>query len=331
MAASVASTVIVGVFAAPALGVAAAPDSTVVKVRSLPMRHRAPDVPWLAGRVLHKADGGATRLPWGKSAALQHSLRLIGRTPRGWLVKGFSGDTWTVWLVSRGKRTLLSTHSVSEGDVVGFRLAEDGQHYAARAYTDGEDGQFVGIFDLTGHRLASRLFDSDGKVLDLSGSQAVIGTTDTVIWDYEDGPDGTVTDLGVNAAGADLGHDLLFVTDPGTGESGPTSLSMPATPSWTAAMVDPRVSPDGTNVLARTQSRGPDLVVRAVATGLVRHTFQVRWMAYPTPVWGTPRAFVLIGANGAASRERVVRCRLNGRCAAPSALVPEGRLSIPAT
>lgn len=299
-------------------------DPVVVRVRDLDRGPRA-EVHWRGGNVVHTAGGRKVTLPWTSRAARRAHLELVGATTAGWLVTTFDGgDTTDVWLVKAGRRTHVSDSSVFEGLVLSHGVSDDGSLFYTQTW-DEVDDDVIDIEDLAGDEVAGGLFSGDPEVLSFSGPEAVIGTEDT---QHLDVATDTVTPLGVDAAGASIVHDLLFVTDEG-GLAGPTSLSDPAAPTWTADMTSIRVSPDATRVLSSPASDDDVIEVRDLATGELERSFDVRWLA-STPVWETSRSIVFVGyAGGLAEKAALVRCRLSGRCARVSPILLEDDLGLP--
>lgn len=330
-AVAVAVVVALGLGAAPeaSAGAAEVAGSPVVVRPAALHRGSPPRVAWLADNVVHTGDGRSVTLPWSRAGARRHHVTLLGHTADGWLVKSFDGgDTWTLWSVHAGERHKITSASVSEGEIVGFTLSGDRQRFLSLRF-DGLDTTTISVRELDNTQLDSRDFVDNGDVLAFSGHELVVGKTDTQRWDV-DAP--SLTPLGVDAAGADLEHDLLFVTDPVTGESGPTSFDAPGAPAWTAAMAQPVVSPRGGRVLSRDRPRGSLLTVRSVATGAVRASFAVRFLASEAPVWETDRSFVFIASvGGLGDRETLVRCRVDGTCRRVSPIRPRDAISLPAS
>jgi hypothetical protein len=304
----------------------ASPVDVVVRLSQLEHRTHPLELAWLDGHTLHRTDGSTLTLPWSRTAARERSLRLLGKTPEGWLVKDFTGNTWNVWLVRHGARTRLSQHAVSEGDIVHVTLSSDRQRYVVRTYSGDPSENPVTVRDLAGDVLASRLFPNDAEVLAFNGTRAVVGVADTQVWDVDADE---VQPVGRDAFDADLAHDLAFVADPETSEVGPTSLSSPMDPPWSAPMRQITVSPDGDRVLSRVGGSRV-FTVRDTVTGAVEKSFRI---SYPTgdPVeWESDDAFVIVGSpDGLGDHEVIARCTVAGRCTAASRTRALDTLSLP--
>ncbi len=304
-----------------------APPPIVVRPTQLP-RGPASKVRWLFENIVHTGSGRTVKMPWTREGARAHSLGLVGRTADGWLVKSFSGNTWTwtLWSIRDGKRHPITSSSVTEGEVLNFRLSRDHQRYLVHVF-DGDRTTRIYVRDLNNAPVDTQDFAGVGAVLAFSGSELIVNVTDTQRWDVDAQ---SVDPLGVDAAGANIGHGLLFVTDPATGESGPTSLESPGTPTWTAEMAQVVVSPGGGRVLSRDSLNGNLLTVYNRETGAVRVSFSVRFLASEAPVWESNRSFVFIAAvGGLGDQETLVRCRINGSCQRISAFRPRDTISLP--
>jgi len=303
-----------------------APSPIVVRPAAL-HRGSPPVVPWLVDNVVHTGEGRTVTLPWTRAGARRDLVRLVGHISEGWLVKSFDGgDTWTLWSVKAGRRHAITSASVSEGEVVGFRLSDNHRRFLVHSF-DGDSTTSISVRNLDNTQVDGQEFADDREVLAFSGPELVVGATDTQHWDVDAQ---SVDPLGVDAAGADLRHDLLFVTDPASGESGPTSLVGPGAPAWTAAMRQVVVAPSAGRLLSRGTSRASLLSVRNLETGTVRVSFAVRFLASEAPVWEGDRSFVFIAAvGGLGDRETLVRCRVNGSCTRVSAIRPRDAISLP--
>ncbi|MDQ3105175.1 MAG: hypothetical protein M3Q87_08145 [Actinomycetota bacterium] len=272
---------------------------------------------------MHTGSGRTVKMPWTRNGARTHLLRLVGRTANGWLVKSFSGNTWTLWSIRDGKRHSKTSSSVSEGEVVNYRLSRNHQRFLVHVF-DGDRTTFVSVRDLNNAQVDAQNFAGIGDVLAFSGSELIVNVTDTQRWDVDAQ---SLDPLGVDAAGADIGDGLLFVTDPATGESGPTSLESPGTPPWTTKMAQVGVSPGGGRVLSRDTRGGHQLTVYNRVTGAVRVSFSVRFLASEAPIWESNRSFVFIAAVN--QSETLVRCRINGSCQRISKIRPRDTISLP--
>lgn len=301
---------------------------TVVRPGKLPHGRHPATVPWMIDNIVHSGTGRKVTMPWTAKGARNQHLRLLGKIPGGWLVKSFDGgDRWMLWTVIRGHRTLVTSSSVSEGDIVDFRLARSHHRFLAY-YFDGDSSATLSVRTLTNVELDRQDFDGTGTVLDFSGPEAVVSSDDTQRWTVATH---TLDPLGLDAAGADLAHNLIFVTDSASGESGPTSLGSPGAPAWTAPIAQPVVSPGGGRVVSRDSRAGDLLTVRSLGTGAVRASFDVRFLSSEQPVWeSSNRSFVFIAyVGGLGDREALVRCRLSGKCERISKVTPRDTLSLP--
>ncbi len=288
-------------------------------------------VAWLRDDDVHTAAGGTVDLPWSQKGARSQRLRLLGHTDRGWFLRSDDGgNTVAAWLARQGERHLVTAGSVSEGEVIRYQLAGDRSRFLVHRF-DGDRNSALAVEDLDATLLDSQDLDGTAEVLSFSGAEAVVDLENTRRWDVDAG---TAQGLGVDAAGADLDHDLLFVTDPATEESGPTSLETPGEPAWTAKMANVVVSPGGGRVLSRDERTGEQLTVRDVSTGDVLADFSVHYLfndtpAFETPVWESNHSFVFLASvGGLGDKEVLVRCRLSGVCVRVSPITARDTLSL---
>ncbi len=307
------------------------PTVQQVRIRDLAAARGPAGVAWLDGRTLHTPSGGTLDLPWSAAAAEQGSLRLLGHTSGAWLVKDSDGGSWRVWAVSAGQRTKLFSVGVSEGDIVRMVLSDDHRRVVVSDF-DGDATSVVSVHRANGKQVASRTFDGDAAVLDFSGPRVVLGTTDSQLWWINDPgqPDGSVTDLGVDATGASIENNLLLVRDSSTGAVGPTPMDDPGPPSWTAPMKQPRLTPSGRRVVSRPETGSQELEVRALGNGIVLRHFEMRYLSPAGPVWADNHRFAFVGSTtGLGDRERLATCAVKGRCVAHSVVRPRDILSLP--
>lgn len=287
----------------------------VVKVAKLDRGSHA-KVPWLHSNVVHTATGKTVTLPWKPERARDRLRSLLGHTSRGWMLRSSDGEYMQrLWVATHKKRTSLESDGVSGGENINFFLSDDAQRYL----TDGSDGESTSmrVNTLGGAQVASRSFDYEyGWVLDFSGPRAVVGGGSALaqLWTVDSD---TVEDLGTAALTADLAHDLLIAYDPESGESGPTAISAPAEPAWTAPMKEAVVSPGGGRVLSSDPDNLNLLTVRSVETGAVQVSFKIRYRFRAAPVWEDNNSFVLIAQrleNDSDGPKALVRCTLAGTC-----------------
>lgn len=297
-------------------------QASTTTVTELPQKGRA-GTAWLAGNRLHTPAGRVVTLkPWTAKSAADQSLRLIGRTDSGWLLRSFSGGYLVkVWLYRNSERTLVTSAAPSEGDSYSYSPADDGSGLI-KIYNDGAGSSTASALGLDGDVLASVEFSDEGVALAFSGTQAVLNRSDTHLWTVGSDP----VALGVDTLAANLAADLVVV-DVGNGTGGPTALSSPAEPEWLAPMTWAALSPDGAWVVNSGGTTNNRLSVHDVATGTLKTTVRLRHRT-GEPVWDTDRSFVFTATTRRGATEALVRCTVRGTCARVSDYEPSGTLSI---
>ncbi len=298
--------------AAPAPGAAGtttdrAGGEVVVRPRALP-KGATPAISWLASNVVHTPNGRAHELPWTERRALNRALHLYGRTPSGWVVTDHElGVGSTGWVVAGDTKRALDQDSENNDQHL-WMVARDGSALLKREgpvrVTRISDGATLGDGDFSG-----------SGVYDFSGPQALLGVDgDTVLWE----PGGDSAALGTVAVAGDLLHDVLVVPGSTPGTVGPTTISDPGMPVWSAPLEYVEVSPDGRFLLGRV-SGGDNaenhLQVRRLSDGQVVAAFDVRNLWRLTTQWEGPRSIIfLAGRTGLGEVKALVRCRLDGTC-----------------
>lgn len=220
---------------------------------------RGPDaaVPYLQSGVIH--DRGRTLKVTVAASAGRRAL--LGRHGNGWLVAsgraGRSSAQVSVHQVRRGRAPRLVprgrvTYPLSEfrgvllnrgsTRLVWSSIDRGGSQNWVRRLSTGArvghtatNGPFIVPTDATATRILTHREDE------------VTGQVNTVIWR----PGVGTTVVGPASSGGFLQRDVFFVR---TGENtyGPTALSAPAAPAWSATFAPLDLSPDGTRVLGTT-------------------------------------------------------------------------------
>lgn len=315
------------VAAPPTPTVDGAPTDTVVDLRpgALKPGHR-PRTTYMVGRTIHPKTGDPIVLDVPR--ARWEGLRLLGRGDRGWVVQS-SGDPFLVYNVSaRGTAKPFLTLSSYDGDAE-WRLSRDGSRVLS--WADDRGGfSSVTVYGVNGRRLGGRSFGSLGHVLDFAGPR-LLATVDRTIWWWPESRPTLVTPRSSRMAAP--GRDTLFVVRD-DGRVGPTKLSAPGTPRWTARFDAIRISPDGRYVLGRRQDGEAwpinVLEVRRLTDGHLVRAFRLGdddWLRRSTIWWESARAFLF---RVETSRGRtVVRCWVGGTCNRATRWVQDTDFSIP--
>lgn len=285
----------------------AASTATAVRIETIDpsalSRGAAPRVDFLGGRVVHSSTGATHRLP---STWKPARLLLVGRVGSAWYVQRWDAQHYQGWLyrVTSSSVKRISSGSNAGSGELGWYLSSDDKaivHYEA----DGYGGCTLQLLDLTGHVTAHHGCGYDGNYIGATSTQVwytPFGSTATQRWTVG----GTTSSIGVKGALADPAHDVVFLRPTGTTPGGPTSLSAPGTPAWTAAFRAVAVSPNGTYVAGFASST---LQIRRMSDGTV-----VRQLAAGTTsgvTWESDNRF-LVATVG--SLDWIVRCPLSGAC-----------------
>jgi hypothetical protein len=283
-----------------ALLVPTAPSSALTPTDPTKLPRGAdPAVVWMSGRVVHTADGRAETLPLPASHA--SSLRLLGRRHGAWIVFDNYGPTVKVLSVKGSRVRTIWRYAVYDPGVV-YALARGGDEIV-QWFTDRGDRTAATVFDLQGHRVASRTFGA-GSILDFTGDTMVLGFGKTFSWT----PGSAPVRIAGSASWADAERDVLFVDDADY-NTGPTTLSAPGVPAWTAYFMPRAISPDGVWV---TGLSGSQLEVRDLATGAEAPVSGLRVARDGALTW-EPDGSLLVQVHSSKG-EALVRCTTDGSC-----------------
>jgi hypothetical protein len=284
----------------------------------------APTVTWQAGPAVHTADGKVVTLPRSLPAGAQ----VLGLRHGEWIVVT-PGDEPEVLAVRDGHVRTVWEHVYDES-ATSYTLVKGRDQVVEWNYTRGTTSYGV-VFDLQGEELATRGWNGYASVLAAdSGGVLVSGRKQTLRW----APGRKAVPVAPRASFADPAHDLLFVfADEGVG---PTTLSAPGTPAWTARFDPEAVSPDGAWVAGVTYGVRPRLQVRSLADGSAAPVPPIRLDADPIMVGGSHVQLtwesddaVLVVVHSDRGRA-VVRCDLSGACERATSWTTGQALSFPA-
>lgn len=337
-----------------AVGAGAAADPrprwSEVPVRTLdPLRlPRGADagIDHLQDGVIHTASGRSLRV--GVPHGLDQ-LALLGRSGGAWLVAWGTASTRTGYHYGvsrvRSGHAPVAVPKQREGsygdDFHGWRLDRDGGVLVSTTFDRGGSTTYVQDTD-TGKVLGSRYSGYYSTPYDVAGGHvATIAETDSggsrvVDWV----PRTSETVIARRAAFVDLQRDLAFVRVQGR-DYGPTSVSAPAAPAWSAPFAPLDISPDGGRALGLRISRSSFddrgvVEVRSMTDGslldaiaLGDHVTMDNWSITTsheqTLRWEDDSHYVVqMPVRGGAV---LVRCRVGGRCERASAV--GGNISTP--
>lgn len=273
-----------------------------------------------------------TGLPEGRRQVL------LGRSDGSWLVANGRKGVLRVHRVRPGRAAMQVPKSRMFGSLIGVRLSRDGEFWVNSR------------FDRSGSTYTVRRADDGTRVADYWASSAVYWTpydaadghvlmvgqadegepqpTYAADWEFGVGE----RRLGSGLLGGFLRRDVVFLEDaPDSGRYGPTAISAPSTPEWSARFAPLDLSPSGELVLGV----GPSLVrqrqvlqVRRMSDGRVTRQFSFGRVIGKKESWAfdgqvaqtarfeTNRKVVFEFAS--AGRAVLVRCTLTGGCARAS-------------
>jgi len=289
---------LMALLAALLLPVAPSTAADPIHVDTLP-RGEAPAVVWMSGRTVHTADGRAETLPLPASHAPY--LRLLGRRHGAWIVVDNTEATVKVLAIKHHRVRTVWRHVVYDPGTV-YALSRGGDE-VVQWFTDRGDRTAATVFDLQGHHVASRTFGA-GSVLDFTGGTLVLGLSKTYAWQ----PGSPPLQLAGGASWADARRDVLFVAGDDY-RTGPTTLSAPGVPPWSAFFAPRTLSPDGAWMAGLSGRR---LVVRSMATGLKAPLTGLRLAPDPALTW-EPDGNLLVEVE-LPGGEALIRCSTEGGC-----------------
>lgn len=308
-------------------GAAAPPPVRTVDPAKL---RRGPDagVPYLQDGRIHAA-GKRIRVRVPHDSGRQV---LLGRSGNAWIVASSKDRRLRVHRIRSGQAPTLVPRTRMNGRGVGARLSRGGGQILLTRYDRGgatvivrrmSDGREV---DSSYTGLYHQAFDAaDGRVL----LHRETPEYESYAADWI--PGGSDRRLGTGLNAGFLRQGVVFVqAAPESEEFGPTSVSSPGAPAWSARFAALAVSPDGELVIGT----GPRLVrnravlqVRRMSDGAVLQQFSYGRVIQSGEYWwlgeGEQTArfesntkFVFQFSKG--GKSRLVRCTTSGRCAKAS-------------
>lgn len=309
----------------PASAIAAPPTSAAVTTQQIDPatlgRGAPPRVEFLVGRVLHPATGAPIHLPrtWrlhGTASYLPDLLTLVGHAGNAWYVQRMDKDYYGGWLyrVTRSGVKRISTGSDAGSGVLGWYLTSD-RRRIVQHQTDGYGACSLRVLSLAGTVIARHGCAYDANFIGATATRVWYTTyepTQTRLWSIADS---TATSLGVNGALADPQHDLLFLRPSSTSPGGPTGLSSPGDPTWTAKFRAVAVSPDGTYVAGFGSQA---IQIRRASDGSVVRQLSVG--GNNGLQWESDTRLLI---SVAGRKDWVVRCPLTGACHTAAGPSPE--------
>ncbi|MEZ5092558.1 hypothetical protein [Nocardioides sp.] len=316
----------------PMVGPARAEDTTArqavstvtVRLGTLPTGSHARTT-YLIGRDLHLADGTVRHLPFTKAQA--RDLVLAGRAGGGWVIGGPAMPSRDFVLV-KGKKKTVVHRGFSDDDTDSWRLSREGTRLLVSYLDRGDDTEFF-VNRLDGTRVVYKYVPGPSRMLEFAAGTVTFSVgAKTKQWSKAEGMS-TLTRR--PSALADQPHDLLFVRGDHAGEFGPTTLTAPDTPTWTASFLPVALSPDGTLVAGYQRKGGwttHRIDVRRVSDGERIASYQpgisatLRWEDDGALLWTDY-------LRGWTSKHALVRCTIGKKCQRVTSLVKSRPFGFP--
>lgn len=275
-------------------------------------------------------DGATVHLPSGRTVTLpaKGSGQVLGKRHGAWIVVVGSGEPDVVAV--KGSRVRTIWHHVYDESATSYSLVDGADQVVEWNYTRGGTTEAT-VFDLDGAVLDERSWGTWRDLLDADADGLLVaGRGQTFRWR----PGTKPVPVAPAAWFADLGHDLLMV--PAADDTvGPTALSAPGAPGWTAEFDPEAVSPDGTWIAGVTWNRRPRLAVRRLSDGTPAAVPPIQVDRDPVMVGDShvqlrwePDGDLLVVVRGDRGRA-VVRCTTAGSCERATGWVKGRTLAFP--
>ncbi len=315
----------------------AAPSRDVVRAQVPPSRTIAPSalrrgddtsIAFMQDGVIH-ADGRTLAI---RTPVNGEQRQLLGESRRGWLVAVRKGYLSRVVALRAGHAPVelrrTRTTSYGQGDSsIGWLLSRDGEMLISTSYDRG--GSTRHVQDLDGKGLANSYtggfftpFDADAGHI-ASYAENTFYRLRVVDWV----PRTSKTRIATNASFVSLRDDLMFVRTSGR-QYGPSPISAPTTPAWSAPFQPLAISPDGATAaglrISRSGFNSPAVLdVRRMSDGtlldsivfgprITQDTWSITAQHEQTVAWEDDDTYVF--QLGQARDAVLVRCTLARRC-----------------
>jgi hypothetical protein len=267
-----------------------------------------PDVLMMEGRSINRPDGTSLRVPLPRLSGTYWSL--VSSAPGGYLLVNYDHHLHLdLYRLRHGTRHLLArTRAVPEyADVL---AADNGRRVAF--WSQGNAGEHtVGkVYDARGRLVTQVRVAGSSRMLDFDGDRAVISGPTTSLWTTGAAPVQISAD---HAYLASLRYDLLFVRT-ADGRVGPTSVTAPGAPAWTAPFKPTALSADGRLVVGDVTGHTDRVQVRRVGDGHVVADLAVRGHVNDEPLVLEDDHHLLVEALVDHHGRSLFRCGLTGHC-----------------
>lgn len=329
--------------AAPAGTVAAAgpvragPVTKLVNIKKLPLGAKITKVAFVerdwtkkVAPLLHRPGKSTVKLPlsWRSGA-----VALLGSGTHGYVVRNGTSNVSLFNVSNTGPvRFYLDGSRRYRGEA---RLTADGGAVVVSGVPSGGSALVARRVTVTGTVGSEVSIGPDSRLIGTFGSAAVFPHWygPTHVWRFGIGVQNLT---GNRAALVDRAHNRLFVDTSGSSGPqaiGPTSLSSPGVPAWTADFSPQTVSPDGRLVAGWAGQGNTVLQVRRVSSGAVVARFTSATATVEgdriiePQVWETNTALLLTTWT-AGDRWAISRCTMSGHCVRATA-IRDGRIVFP--
>ena len=280
-------------------------------------------VTWLGGTTLHTGGGRTHAMPF--SADRAPFLRLLGRSHHSWVIADLGevqAPTSRVLRVHRGRyRTILTVDNYYDRPT--YQLARDGDQIVTWDYDRG--GTTASVYSWEGRLLGQRITEGFSQLLGVERDQVIFAGRHVARWTAGSPP----VPFAESGLLADARHDALFVVTRKV--AGPTSLSNPGTPTWTAGFVPRAFSPDGRWVagyaLESVREKTRRLEVRSMRDGTLQPSTGLRLPPNAALTWED--ADHLLAGVHSDRGNALVRCGLGGRCERASDWLGDQAITVP--
>lgn len=286
---------------------AAEPDGSreTVDLAALPRGPR-PATAYLVGATLHLPSGASRSLSFPQ-ATLPARLKLLGPSPRGWVIEDARYRLSRLYLVKGSRVTKFWTQR--PGDNSFFRLGLNGTRVMELQNQHITDSAAATVFDLDGNVVQRTRFNGHARLISFTGHRAVVSANRT--WDWVIGqPKQPVSPTPSETA--DIRRNVLFVQDGDLGH-GPTALGDPGVPAWHADFRPRLVSPDGSYVVGYTQD-GRTLEIRDMTDGHVVRAISTGHRPGAALLWESDSTLVFAVYAGSSTGRALLRCDVPGPC-----------------
>jgi hypothetical protein len=277
----------------------------------------APKIAWQSGSTVHTASGRTVHLPLGKAGA---GDQVLGKRDGSWIVVTPGYHAKVLAVKGNTVRTVWK-HVYDESDTH-YTLSRGGDLVVEWNF-DRSGFTAVTVFDLRGKVVAQHSWTTSVYLLDFAGDTLLVSGRKTARWELPGKP----VRVAPGATYGNLGSDLLFVDLPNDAV-GPTPLSAPETPPWSATEWSPEsVSTDGGYAAGLSFVSRLKLEVHKVSDGTLAPVPAFR-ADFDTPIAWEPDGSLLVEVKSSQGHA-LARCTMAGSCERVTPFVKGQALGFP--